>query len=153
MIELDVVGVRIEKNTNTPMLLLRDPDTGRCLPIWIGAAEASAIVNALEGVIPSRPLTHDLMAELLSTLGHTELSGHITSTLDGVFHAELTVDGQTIEARPSDVVALSLRCGFKVTCSGELMAQVGVEMFEQNEDEVKRFRSFLDTVSPDDFEQ
>lgn len=153
MIELDVMGVRVEVNTNTPMMLLKDATTRRYLAIWIGAAEASAIVNALEGLVPAVPLTHDLMAEVLATLGHRDLEGHITSVDEGVFTAELVVDGHTVPARPSDVVALALRCGFRILCPKELMAQVGVEMFEHNEDEVQRFRSFLDTITPEDFDQ
>lgn len=152
MIELDVMGVRVEVPSNAPMLLLKESGGQRYLPIWIGAAEASAIVNALEGVVPPRPLTHDLMADVLAQLGHTQIEGHITSVVDGTFYAELVIGGHIISARPSDVVALALRAGFRLSCPPELMDQVGVELFEPAEDEVEKFREFLDNISPDDFE-
>ncbi|MDI9628319.1 MAG: bifunctional nuclease family protein [Acidobacteriota bacterium] len=152
MIELDIMGVRVEVPSSAPMLLLKESTGHRYLPIWIGAAEASSIVNALEGIVPPRPMTHDLMADLLSQLGLVDVEGRITSVVDGTFFAELIVDGRTISARPSDVVALALRAGFKVTCTPELMDQVGVELFEPAEDEVEKFREFLDHVTPDDFE-
>lgn len=152
MIELDIMGVRVEVPSNAPMLLLKESGGQRYLPIWIGAAEASAIVNALEGIVPPRPMTHDLMADLLSQLGHTEIEGRITSVVEGTFYAELWIGGRVISARPSDVVALALRSGFKVVCAPELLDQVGVELFEPAEDEVEKFREFLDTITPDDFE-
>ena len=146
------MGVRVEVPSSAPMLLLKESAGHRYLPIWIGAAEASSIVNALEGIVPPRPMTHDLMADLLSQLGLVGVEGRITSVVDGTFFAELIVDGRTISARPSDVVALALRAGFKVACTPELMDQVGVELFEPAEDEVEKFREFLDHVTPDDFE-
>ncbi len=152
MIELDVMGVRVEVPSNAPLLLLKESGGPRYLPIWIGAAEASAIVNALEGVVPQRPLTHDLMADMLAELGHREIAAEITTVIDGTFYAELTIDGHVISARPSDVVALALRSGFRVRCPAVLMDQVGVELFEPAEDEVEKFREFLDTITPDDFE-
>jgi bifunctional DNase/RNase len=152
MIELDIMGVRVEVPSNAPMLLLKESDGQRYLPIWIGAAEAAAIVNAIEGIVPPRPMTHDLLADVLSQLGHTEIEGRITSVTDGTFYAELWVDGHAITARPSDVVALALRAGFQVVCTPELMDQVGVELFEPAEDEVEKFKEFLDNITPDDFE-
>ena len=152
MIELDIMGVRVEVPSSAPMLLLKESDGQRYLPIWIGATEASAIVNALEGIVAPRPMTHDLMADILSQLGHVDVGGRITDVVGGTFYAELVVDGRTISARPSDVVALALRSGFKVTCTPELLDQVGVELFEPAEDEVEKFREFLDNITPDDFE-
>lgn len=152
MVNLDIMGVRVEVPSNAPMLLLKESDGERYLPIWIGAAEASAIVNALEGIVPPRPMTHDLIADILSQLGHVDLEGRITTVTDGTFFAELWVDGHAISARPSDVAALALRSGFKISCTEELLDQVGVELFEPAEDEVEKFREFLDQISPDDFE-
>lgn len=153
MIELDIMGVRVEVPSNAPMLLLKESGGQRYLPIWIGAAEASAIVNALEGVVPPRPMTHDLMADLLAQQSHIDVEGRITTVVDGTFYAELWVGGHPLSARPSDVVALALRVGFKVLCAPELLDQVGVELFEPTEDEVEKFREFLDTITPDDFEK
>ena len=152
MVEMKVFGLALDEDSQVPVLILKDPDEKTVLPIWIGATEASAIVNALEGIVAPRPMTHDLMADILSQLGHVDVEGRITDVVDGTFYAELVVDGRTISARPSDVVALALRSGFKVTCTPELLDQVGVELFEPAEDEVEKFREFLDNVTPDDFE-
>lgn len=152
MIELEVIGVRIDLPANSPVLLLKEVPGNRFLPVWIGAAEASSIVNALEGIESPRPLTHDLMVTLLTTLGHSVTRGVITELTDEVFLAELQVDGHVITARPSDVVALAVRMGFPLLASEGLMDQVGVEASESEPDEVERFRVFLDTITPEDFE-
>ena len=152
MVELEVIGVRVEMPSNVPMLLLKDRESQRYLPLWIGATEATAIVNALEGLVPVRPMTHDLMATMLAELGHTRLEGRITAVVDGVFLGEVVIDGHVISARPSDVVALSLRAEFTVTCPQELMDEVGVEASAPADDMVERFKAFLDKVEPEDFE-
>lgn len=151
MRELDILGVRLDLPSR-PMLLLRESGGARCLPIWIGAAEASAIASAMEGLVPPRPLTHDLFAEVLTELGHTELAGRITAVTDGTFMAELEIDGHIISARPSDVVALAIRAGIVVTCPDDLLEEVGVVLETEGDDEVEKFREFLDNVTPDDFE-
>jgi bifunctional DNase/RNase len=100
MRELDVVGVRVEMPSNAPMVLLREVGGTRYLPIWIGAAEAAAIANAQEGIVPPRPLTHDLMVDTLTTLGHRLTEVHITELEGGTFYAVLLVDGIEVSARP-----------------------------------------------------
>ena len=152
MRELDVLGVRVTMPGYGPLLLLQEVDGTRCLPIWIGANEAAAIANALEGVVPPRPLTHDLFVTTLAELGHTTLRGRITEMTDGVFIGELEVDGHVISARPSDLAALSVRAGIPLSCPDELLEQVGVEI-DEPDDEVERFREFLDHVNPDDFDE
>lgn len=152
MRELDVLGVRVSAHGYGPILLLQEADSTRCLPIWIGAAEASAIVNALEGTVPPRPLTHDLLAAVLGELGHTRIQGRITAMVDGVFHGELEIDGHVIDARPSDLAALAVRSGMPLSCPPELLDEVGVDI-DEPDDEVEKFREFLDTVSPDDFDE
>ena len=103
MRELDVVGVRVEMPSNAPMVLLREVGGTRYLPIWIGANEASAIASAQEGVVPPRPLTHDLMVDTLRTLGHKLTEIHITELDSGTFYAVLLVDGIEV---PIDGMAL-----------------------------------------------
>ena len=152
MVELEVVGVRVELPSNAPLLLLKEKDGTRHLPIWIGAGEASAIANALEGVEPPRPLTHDLMAQVLVVLGHSSITGRITSIEEGIFYAELEIDGHVVSARPSDVVALAVRSGFPLSCTEALLDEVGISLEPPGEDEVEKFREFLDSVNPDDFE-
>ena len=111
MRELDVVGVRVEMPSNAPMVLLREVGGTRYLPIWIGAAEAAAIANAQEGIVPPRPLTHDLMVDTLTTLGHRLTEVHITALEGGTFYAVLLVDGIEVSARPSGRLRHLLRRG------------------------------------------
>ncbi len=152
MRELVVHGVRIEMPSGIPMLLLKEAQGARALPIWIGAAEAAAIATALEGVEPPRPLTHDLFTTTLDTFGHTLQEVRVTSLSDGVFYALLVVDGEHISARPSDAVALALRSGAPIYGTPELLDEVGVEILPERDEEVEAFREFLDNVSPEDFE-
>src|SRR4051812_28146114 len=151
MRELDVVGVRVEQPSNAPLVLLREVGGTRYLPIWIGASEASAIANAQEGVVPPRPLTHDLMVDTLSTLGHRLTEVHITELEGGTFYAVLLVDGIEVSARPSDAIALALRVGSDIYCAEDVLDEAGIEIPEAEEDEVEKFREFLDQVNPDDF--
>ena len=151
--EVDVVGVRVEMPSNQPIVLLREVTGDRYLPIWIGAVEATAIAFAQQGVVPPRPLTHDLMKDLIDALGNELTEVRITEMRDGVFYALLVLSsGAEVSARPSDSIALALRTGARITCADEVLADAGVEVPEEDEDEVEKFREFLDSVSPEDFE-
>ncbi len=152
MRELDVLGVRVEMPSNAPMVLLKEVDGHRYLPIWIGSAEAAAIANGLEGLVPPRPLTHDLMATLLADLGHSTQEVLTTSHEGGTFYAELIVDGRATSARPSDAVALAIRMQVPIRCTDELLDMVGVDFSEEEDVEVEKFRAFLDTISAEDFD-
>jgi len=151
MREMDVVGVRVEMPANQPMVLLREVIGHRYLPIWIAAAEASAIANAQEGVVPQRPLTHDLMADMLHALGHRLTAVHIAKLEENIFHATLVIDGVEISARSSDAIALALRTGSDIFCADDILDKVGIDVPEEADDQVEKFREFLDQVSPDDF--
>ena len=152
---LDVLGVRVEMPTNHPIVLLRERDGDRYLPIWIGAAEATAIAYAQQGIEPPRPLTHDLMKNVIEGLGHRLTEVRIVELKDGVFHAALVIDGTTeISSRSSDAIALALRTGTTIVAGESLLEEAGVAMSgeEDKEDEVERFKEFLDHVSAGDFE-
>jgi bifunctional DNase/RNase len=151
--EVDVVGVRVEMPSSQPIVLLREVGGERYLPIWIGAAEASAIAFAQQGMEPPRPLTHDLFAETIRVLGHTLSQVRIVNLTDGVFEAIIVFDDKTeISARPSDSIALALRTGSRILCAEEVLDEAGLDAPEEQEDEVEKFREFLDQVSPEDFE-
>ena len=154
MNELEVVGVRVELPNNLPIVLLREHAGERFLPIWVGKGEANAIVNALEHApAPARPLTHDLFLDTLKALGRRMTELRITALQGGIFFGELVFDGGvTVQARPSDGIALALRCGAKIFASPEVLDEASIVMPEDQEDEVERFREFLDQVSPEDFE-
>jgi hypothetical protein len=150
--ELDVVGVRVEMPSNNPIVLLRERGGDRYLPIWVGAPEASAIAFAQQGVVPPRPLTHDLMRDIILAFGRRLEEVRITEIRDSVFHAELVFDGGlTVESRSSDAIALALRAGCRIVGADEVLEIGGVAVPEEDEDEVEKFREFLDKISPEDF--
>lgn len=153
MREVEVVGVRVEMPTNQPIVLLRETSGERYLPIWIGAVEATAIAFAQQGVVPPRPLTHDLFKDVLDATGNTLREVRITDVKDGIFHAVLDFGaGLEVSARPSDSIALALRTGTRILVAESVLGEAGLEVPAEEEDEVERFREFLDHVSPEDFE-
>ncbi|OFE17368.1 hypothetical protein BA895_16410 [Humibacillus sp. DSM 29435] len=154
MKEVEVLGVRVEMPTNQPIVLLRERDGGRrYLPIWIGAAEAAAITYAQQGVVPPRPLTHDLMRDILAVLGHELTEVRIVALRDSVFHAALIVDGTAeIGSRASDAIALALRTGAKVLVASAILDEAAIVVSSDEDDEVEKFKAFLDHVSAEDFE-
>ena len=152
--EMRVVGIRVEAPQNQPVLLLREAEGARYLAIWIGQSEAASIALQQRGIEPPRPLTHDLMATVIHTLGHTLDEVRITEMNDGVFYAVLLLDGHVeISARPSDAIALALRTATPILATELVLDEAGVTMAIEDEDEVERFRKFLDQVSPEDFEE
>lgn len=153
---VEIVGVRVELPSNQPIVLLKEEAGSRYLPIWIGANEATAIATAMEGVDPPRPLTHDLMRSIVDAVGALAAKVVISEMRDSVFFADLTIDhgGEkvTISARPSDAIALAVRTGTPVFASVEILEQAGVEFEEEDdEDEVAKFREFLEEVTVEDF--
>jgi uncharacterized protein len=152
MLPLDVVGVRVEMPSNQPIVLLRETGGERYLPIWIGAVEATAIAFAQQGVVPPRPLTHDLLRDVLAALGRELRQVRITDLDDGVFFATLVFDdGTEVSARPSDAIALALRTGAAIVGADSVLDEAGIVIPDEDEDEVEKFREFLDQVSPEDF--
>lgn len=150
-----MLGVRVEMPNNAPIVLLRERDGQRYLPIWIGAPEATAIAYAQQGVEPPRPLTHDLMVNLIRDLGHQLEQVRITGMENNVFYATLVFDegSRLIESRPSDAIALALRSATPILAEESLLELAGVTMAVEDEDEVERFREFLDNVSAEDFDE
>jgi uncharacterized protein len=150
--ELDVVGVRVEMPSNTPMVLLRERGGDRYLPIWIGEHEAKAIALGQQQVVPPRPLTHDLLRNVIEALGRRLVEVRIVAIKDNVFHAELHFDGGlTVGSRSSDAIALALRTGTPIMGTDEVLEAGGVAVPDEDEDEVEKFREFLDNISPEDF--
>ncbi|MEJ5915676.1 bifunctional nuclease family protein [Pseudokineococcus sp. 1T1Z-3] len=156
MRELEVVGVRVEMPSNQPIVLLREQGGERYLPIWIGAPEASAIAFAQQGVVPPRPLTHDLLKDVIGALGRQLEQVRIVAVRDNVFYAELVLDGGVVvSARSSDAIALALRSGCSILGAEDVLESSSVGVPEEEgeaDEEVERFREFLDQVSAEDFE-
>lgn len=153
MRRVEIEGVRVQMPDNQPVVLLRDFEESQVLPIWIGAVEASAIAFAMQGVQPPRPLTHDLFIEVIVALGDRLREVSVDSLTEGVFFATLHFDsGKSVGARPSDAIALALRCGAVIMVAEDVMAEAAVDLPVGEEQEVERFREFLDQVSAEDFE-
>lgn len=158
MIEMSLVGVRVEVPTNQPIVLLREGEGGRYLPIFIGPPEATAIVYALQGMETPRPMTHDLFKTVLDELGVALRQVVITELHDGTFYAEIEIgrDGETqrISSRPSDALALAARYpgSIPIFAAEAVLEEAGV-LFDQDEEEtqIEEFREFLNQVRPEDF--
>jgi hypothetical protein len=156
-VPVELVGVRIELPSNQPIVLLKEVGGTRYLPIWIGAGEATAIAFALEGVQPPRPLTHDLLKLSLEALDASVERVVVTEMRDGIYYADLVLvrEGEEVivSSRPSDAIALAARTGSPIFVSPQVLEESGVEIRdEEEEDEVARFRNFLDSIKPEDFE-
>jgi bifunctional DNase/RNase len=152
--ELTVVGVRVELPSQQPIVLLKEAAGDRYLPIWIGAVEATAIAFAQQGVVTARPMTHDLMRDLLAAFDRTLQTVTITELREGVFYAELGFEGGvTVSARPSDAIALAMRSGATIRSAEAVLGEAGIAIPDEQEDEVEKFREFLDTITPEDFDK
>lgn len=164
---MELIGVRMEVPTSSPIALLREVGgAGRVLPIFIGAPEATAIAFALEEVVTPRPMTHDLLRDLLDDLGVSLERVTVTELREGVFHAELELhasDGvHTVSSRPSDALALAARTGSPIYAADAVLDEAAyleepddgdapeVDP-EQREEVVEQFRDFIDSVNPEDF--
>jgi bifunctional DNase/RNase len=152
MRELEVIGVRIEMPSNQPLVLLREVEGDRCLPIWIGAVEASAIAFAQQGEATPRPLTHELLQRVIEALGEQLTLVQIDDVADGVFYATLVFSsGATVSARPSDSIALALRMGTRIEATESVLDDAGMLLPADEDEEVQKFREFLDEIEPEDF--
>ena len=152
MRELEVIGVRIEMPSNQPLVLLREVEGDRFLPIWIGAVEASAIAVAQQGEATPRPLTHELLQRVIESLGEQLTLVQIDDVADGVFYATLVFSsGATVSARPSDSIALALRMGTRIEAAESVLDEAGMHLPADPDEEVQKFREFLDEIEPEDF--
>ena len=155
---MNLVGVRVEMPTNNPIVLLREANgQQRVLPIFIGPVEATAIAFALQGVVTQRPMTHDLMRDVLGALGVAVERVVITELRDRTFFAEIemTSNGSSckVSSRPSDAIALAARLSTPIFADESVLEEAAVTVSdeEEQEDEVERFREFLEGVNPEDF--
>jgi bifunctional DNase/RNase len=157
---VEVVGVRIEMPSNQPIVLLKEMEGTTFLPIWVGSVEATAIAFAQQDLRPSRPLTHDLIVDILERTGATLTAVHITEMRDGIFYAELqmrSAEGPLVplSARPSDAIAIALRTKTNILVDQDLLASAGIQIpaaaAGESEQEVEAFREFLDHINPEDF--
>lgn len=155
MIELNLVGVRVELPTNQPIVLLKEREGERYLPIWIGAMEATAIAFALQGIVTQRPMTHDLLKNILEEVGAHVDRIVITELKEGTFYAviHMSVNGSSYEvsSRPSDAIALAVRVNTPIFANEDVLTEASIVIRDDEEQEVQKFREFLDQVTPEDF--
>jgi len=154
---MELVGIEVERPPNIPCLVLRETDgAGRILPIFIGGPEATAIAFALEEVETPRPMTHDLMKDLLDEVGAQMERIVVTELRDSTFFAEIVfrLNGKvhTVSSRPSDAVALAVRCGIPLFAEEEVLDVAARTAGEGVPEEVvEQFKEFIDQVNPEDF--
>ncbi len=157
-VPVELVGVRIQLPSQTPIILLKEQVGSRHVPIWIGAVEASAIAYALEGVVPERPLTHDLMRDVVAAVGASVERVVVTEMRDQVFYADLVLlvgGGEVhVSARPSDAIALAVRTEAPIYVATDVLEDAGIELQDDDdpEEEIEKFREFLEDLTPEDFE-
>jgi bifunctional DNase/RNase len=165
VIEMELVGVRVELPSSAPIVLLREAgEHGRLLPIFIGGPEATAIALAMDDVETPRPMTHDLFKSVLDALAVTVQRVVVTDIQDKTFFAELEFAGadgpqRTVTSRPSDAIALAVRTGTPIfveekvlTKAGYTVPNDGTETGVDEEQVLEDFRDFIDSVDPSDFE-
>jgi bifunctional DNase/RNase len=166
VIQVRIAGLSLDPRNNQPVLVLRalePPYDDRLLPIWIGHAEATAIVMALEGHETPRPMTHDLFKDALDTVGILLERVEITRVDEGTFYAALVLRGEdhtwAIDSRPSDSIALAVRTGSPLFVAEQVLAEasVPISVLEDEElaeeEEIEEFREFLERVDPADFQE
>ena len=168
MREMTLYGVSFEPIGKQPIVLLKTADDDRFLPIWIGHPEAAAILMRLQGAVPPRPMTHDLLADVVAELQGEIVRVTVTELRENTFHARITIvqDGREVEldSRPSDAIALAVRCDAQIFAADEVIEESSIE-FQGDEDEQpnlvtasslsdvtpEEFRRFLENVTPEEF--
>lgn len=158
MQEMVIYGVSFDMVGKQPIVLLKAVDSNKFLPIWIGHPEAAAILMKLQGATTPRPMTHDLLCDMLNELDVRCTQVAVTELRDNTFFAAVTlqVDGREVEidSRPSDALAIAVRAGAPIYAADEVIAESAIEFehdVEDTEEVVDRFKEFLDQVSPEDF--
>jgi bifunctional DNase/RNase len=168
MREMTLYGVSFEPIGKQPIVLLKTADDDRFLPIWIGHPEAAAILMRLQGAEPPRPMTHDLLADVVSELQGEIVRVTVTELRENTFHARITIvqDGREVEidSRPSDAIALAVRCDAQIFAADEVIDESSIEFQGDDEEQPnfmaasslsditpEEFRRFLENVTPEEF--
>jgi uncharacterized protein len=155
VIRMIVHGLTIDPASNSPILILKDPDSERTLPIWIGLLEATAIASELEEVTFSRPMTHDLMKNLLESASYSVTRVEVTDLRDNTFYALIhlsSVNGElTVDSRPSDAIALALRTEAPIFVSQDVLERSSSESPNDGEDAEKKYKDLLESMDPNEF--
>ncbi len=157
MIEMKVMGIALDTRTGSPIVVLHDKDNRKALPIWIGSAEASAIIRKIENLSVSRPMTHDLIVNIIEKTGYTLDKIEINDVEKETYYATLYLTGQDgkvieIDSRPSDAIAVAIRveCPIYVTANVLSNGSVSTDT-AKDEEEAQEFKKFVQSIKPSDF--
>ncbi len=159
MIEMKVMGIALDTRTGSPIVVLHDMDNRKALPIWIGSAEASAIIRRIENIEVSRPMTHDLIASIVEKTGGTidrvEINDVEKETYYAIIYIKDKEDNEVeIDARPSDAIAVAIRVDAPIFVTANVLANGSVSCdAAKDEEEAQEFRSFIQSIKPSDFEK
>jgi bifunctional DNase/RNase len=154
LVEMSVKGLMVDPVTNMPIVILRDAENQRVLPIWVGPVEANAIALQIENIAPPRPMTHDLLRNLLAELGATLTRVIIADLRENTFYAYLELhrggEVQLLDARPSDAIALAIRTKAPVFVDTKVLDQArSVDVSSEQADQ-ERLQRWLESLDPDD---
>jgi uncharacterized protein len=153
-LDVEIRGLIVDPVSNSPIVILKKPGENLFLPIWIGVFEANAIALQLEGVQTPRPMTHDLLRAVIETLGATLEGIVVHSLVDNTFHARMALraaNGELLEvdARPSDAIALALRCRAPIRVADAVFRDAHAIDFREGEDQEERLKAWLESLTPD----
>ena len=152
---VEVSSIRLEEETETPIMRLQKPNTNKVLPIWIGTIEAVSIAYAQEGFVHPRPQTHDLLLNIIDSLNAKILEVSITDIHDKTYFAEIklsTHEGElTLSSRPSDAIALALRSSAEIYVDNAVFNNNYIEIYDEDKVDIEEFTQFINNVSPEDF--
>jgi len=155
LIRMTVRGLALDPITNMPIIILKDAEDRKALPIWVGIFEANAIALELEKIVTPRPMTHDLIKNILEHLGATVQQVVINDLKDNTFYAiiEITVNGNriTVDSRPSDAIAIALRVGAPIFVVDEVVSKAKSIDISDEKEENDRWREWLENLKPEDF--
>lgn len=156
MIQMQIGGLGFDPRNLSPIVLLRDEEEMNFLPIWIGIFEAAAIAMELQGVQPPRPMTHDLLKTAIEKFEGKILKVIINDVKEGTFYAVIEIEGKdgkklSLDARPSDAIALAVRTKAPIFVSEVVMMQAKLVNAEKDAEETKKFKEFIDNMKPEDF--
>lgn len=159
MIEMKVMGIALDTRTGSPIVVLHDKDNRKALPIWIGSAEASAIIRKIENLAVARPMTHDLIIDIIEQTGYNLDRVEINDVEKETYYASLILkddEGKEIDidARPSDAIAVAIRIDAPIFVSANVLSSGSVSTDSaKDEEESKEFKDFIQNVKPSDFEK
>lgn len=151
------MGIALDTRTGTPIVVLNDAENRRALPIWIGTAEASAIIRQLENIKSARPMTHDLIFNMLTQLGYRVMRVEINDLNSDTYYASIYLEDQNkkehvIDSRPSDAIAIALRADAHIFATANVVADGTISTDQaRDEAEAEAFREFVKDVKPSDF--